>query len=412
MQRIEPCKIFGTITAPTSKSMMQRAIAIASLTQGKSVLHGDTASDDSKAALQVIYDLGSEVRKKGNSIYINGAYKPRTNKLNCGESGLGIRMFTPIAALHSSPLTLHGHGSLKTRPISMIEAPLRDLGVQIQSNNGLIPIQVCGPLVGGTTHVDGSISSQVLTGLLIASPCAQQDTYLHTKDLKSKPYIDMTIQIMEDFGVSVTHSNYEQFFVKAHQTYVPQEYTVEGDWSGASFFVVAAALGGQVTIHNVRSNSKQADIAIIEAVTRAGARVQIDEHQVTVNKHTLKAFEFDATECPDLFPPLVALAAHCTGVSKITGVSRLTHKESNRALVLQTEFAKLGTRIENIGDTMFIYGGTLQGGRIHAHNDHRIAMAGACAAIRSQQAIEIENPECVAKSYPHFFEDFKSVCGY
>lgn len=410
MRTIKPCKISGTITAPASKSMMQRAIAIATLTKGTCILHGYTPSNDSDAALQIAYNLGSEIQKKENTIIIHGNFKPRTTELNCGEAGLGIRMFTPIASLHSSTLNLHGEGSLITRPISMIESPLRELGVHIESNNGFVPIEVRGPLVGGTAHVDGSLSSQMLTGLLIASPCAQNNTHLHVKNLKSKPYIDMTLQIMEDFGVIATHTNYEDFRIKSNQTYTPQEYIVEGDWSGASFFLVAAALGGNITIQNLRSHSKQADIALIQAIKSAGAHVDLQANLVTVTKHTLNAFEFDATECPDLFPPLVALASHCRGVSKITGVSRLAHKESNRALVLQTEFAKLGTRIENIGDTMFIYGETLQGGRIHAYNDHRIAMAGACAAILSKHAVEIENPECVAKSYPHFFEEFMSVC--
>lgn len=409
MQIISPTHIQGTLTAPASKSMMQRAIAIATLAKGTSILHGYTASNDSDAALKIAQDLGATVTMNGETITIIGGLQPRTKNLNCGEAGLGIRMFTPIASLWNSPITLHGEGSLKTRPIATVEQPLRDLGVTISTNNGFVPVEVCGPIQGGTSHVDGSLSSQILTGLLIASPLAKNDTTFLVQDLKSKPYIDMTLQIMQDFGVQATHENYEKFSIAANQTYTAQEYTVEGDWSGASFLLVAGALGGSITVENVRSDSKQADMALLQAIENAGAIVTIEKNSVTITKNELNAFSFDATECPDLFPPLVALAAHCNGITSINGVSRLKHKESDRATVLQTEFAKLGTKIVNEDDTMYVYGGTLKGGKMHANNDHRIAMAGACAAILAQQPIEIENPECVAKSYPTFFEEFAKI---
>nr|MDA3882112.1 3-phosphoshikimate 1-carboxyvinyltransferase [Bacteroidales bacterium] len=381
MQTIRPGKIIGTLQAPASKSMMQRAIAIACLAQGTSVLHGYTPSNDSDAALGIAFDLGSDVVVDGKTVTIEGDFSPRLLTLSCGESGLGIRMFTPIASLWHQKITLTGEGSLKTRPISMLVEPLRELGVEVFTKYGYVPVEVSGPIRGGKAQLDGSLSSQILTGLLIASPLAQHDTEFHVSNLKSKPYVDMTLQIMQDFGVEAINENYELFRVAAQQSYIPQEYTVEGDWSGASFLLVAGALGGSVRVENVRTDSKQADIAILDALASAGAHIEKDERAVTVSHRKLQAFEFDATECPDLFPPLVALAAHCTGTSVIKGVSRLQFKESDRAVVLQTECAKLGIRIENKGDEMFVYGGTVSGGRMHANNDHRIAMAGACIAI-------------------------------
>lgn len=409
MQIIHPSSIAGTLPAPASKSMMQRAIAIATLAQGTSVLHGYTPSNDSDAALQIAHDLGADVRLTDDIVTIKGGLNPRSSILNCGEAGLGIRMFTPIASLWHKPIELHGEGSLRTRPVDSLMPSLRDLGVRIETNNGFVPVQVCGPIQGGTAKVDGSLSSQILTGLLIAAPLAHKDTTYIVDNLKSKPYIDMTLQIMQDFGVQASHTSYEVFTIPAQQSYTAQEYRVEGDWSGASFLLVAGALGGSITVTNVRSNSTQADIALLHAIRDAGAIVEVSEQSTTIRKQSLQAFTFDATDCPDLFPPLVSLAAHCTGVSEIKGVSRLKHKESDRATVLQQEFAKLGTRIDNSGDSMFVYGGTLRGGRIHAHNDHRIAMAGAVAAILAQKPIEIENPECVAKSYPGFWDDFKTI---
>lgn len=409
MKTIEPCKISGKLEAPASKSMMQRAIAIAALAKGTSVLHGYTPSNDSDAALKIAEGLGAEVLVNAGTVTIKGGLNPKTQDLHVGESGLGIRMFTPIAALCSQKMALNGGGSLKVRPIDMIEKPLQDLGVTVQTNNGFVPISVQGPINGGTANVDGSLSSQILTGLLIAAPLAKNNTTYKVHDLKSKPYIDMTLQIMNDFKVSAINNSYKTFEIPCKQQYVAQEYNVEGDWSGAAFLLVAAALGGELTVANLRADSKQADVAILTAIASAGAIVEVQKDSIFVKKQALNSFKFDATECPDLFPPLVVLAAHCKGVTEIKGVSRLKHKESDRATVLKNEFAKLGVEIENQGDTMFVRGGAVKSGRIHANNDHRIAMAGACIAILAQGKVEVENPECVAKSYPSFFEDFHKI---
>lgn len=407
---IQPSRIFGSVDAPASKSMMQRAIAICLLAEGTSFLYGYTPNDDSEAAISIAEKLGAKVEIDGKNVEITGTLKPVEQNLNCGEAGLGIRMFTPVASLFDTAFTLDGGGSLRKRPVSMLEAPLSELGVDISSNEGYIPIKVKGPIKGGEANVDGSLSSQMLTGLLIALPMAKNDTKLNVHKLKSKPYIDMTIRIMEDFGVKVENCNYETFFVKADQKYTPRAYTIEGDWSGAAFLLVAGALGGEVTVNNLSKDSKQADVAILRAIADAGATVSYENNSITVVKNELNAFEFDATECPDLFPPLVALAAHCKGDTRIKGVSRLKHKESDRAAVLKNEFAKLGTTVLLDDDIMIVKGGTLEGGKMHANNDHRIAMAGACAAILAKKEVEIENPECISKSYPGFFDDFDKIC--
>lgn len=388
---------------------MQRAIAISTLAQGTSHLYGYSSSNDSDAALRIAENLGATVSVDGEVVTITGDLKPKSLELNCGEAGLGIRMFTPIASLWNEKITLHGEGSLKVRPVDVLENPLRQLGVQISTNNGFVPVTVCGPMLGGYASVDGSLSSQILTGLLIASPYAQKDVILCVKDLKSKPYIDITLDMMKKFGVAVGRHEYDSFVVPAEQKYQAQDFKIEGDWSGASFLLVAAALNGEITVENISINSCQADKAIIEVLQLVGANICINDNSISVSHKDLNPFNFDATECPDLFPPLVSLAAHCKGVSVIKGVSRLAHKESNRALVLQTEFAKVGLKIELKDDEMLVYGSALQGGKIHANNDHRIAMAGAVAALLAQNAIEIENPECIAKSYPNFWEDLAKM---
>lgn len=406
---VKPSAIKGSISAPASKSMMQRAIAIAAMAAGRSILYNYTPCNDSDAALEIAGKLGSKVSLDGSTVTIDGGIVHQSSTLNCGEAGLGIRMFTPIASLVNGSMQLEGEGSLKVRPVDMLEKPLAQLGVDITTTNGYVPINVKGPMKGGAAEVDGSLSSQMLTGMLLALPLAENDSTLTVADLKSKPYIDMTLEIMSDFGVEAKHDDYKVFTVAGKQAYKPTEYNVEGDWSGASFLAVAGALAGEVEINNVRKDSKQADLAIVDALERAGAELIFEEGKLIVKKKELKAYEFDATECPDLFPPLVALAAHCEGVTKIKGTSRLAHKESDRATVLKTEFEKLGVRVELEGDYMSVYGGPVKAGTMHANNDHRIAMAGAVAALIAEGTVEIENAECIAKSYPGFYDDIAKL---
>lgn len=406
---IRPGIVRGTIQPPASKSVMQRAIAIATLAKGTSQLHGYSSSNDSDAALRISEHLGAHVVVSGEDVTITGGLNPRTYTLSCGEAGLGIRMFTPVASLWKEPITLQGEGSLTVRPVRALESPLRMLGVQITTTNGFVPVQVCGPMRGGEATVDGSLSSQILTGLLIAAPYAENDVCLHVSNLKSKPYIDITLSMMQDFGVTYTRNGYEEFVIPAGQTYKARDFSVEGDWSGASFLLVAAALAGDITVTNISLDSCQADKAICTVLEQVGAFMEVHNNSIRVAHSALRSFTFDATECPDLFPPLVSLAAHCDGISQIRGVSRLAHKESDRATVLQSEFAKIGTHIDIQGDTMLVVGETVTGGSIHAHNDHRIAMAGAVAALKAPRPIEIENPECVAKSYPQFWDDLATL---
>jgi 3-phosphoshikimate 1-carboxyvinyltransferase len=391
--------------------MMQRAIAAALLAETPTKILNPTYSNDSKAALRVVEALGARVQMDENEIPIKGGLNPTGEILNCGEAGLSIRMFSPIAALWHERLTLTGEGSLLSRPVSMIEAPLKQLGVEVSSTDGCPPLMVKGPLQGGEAVVDGSVSSQLLTGLLMALPKAPKDSRLTVIDLKSTPYIDMTLALLKAFGVEVEHSNYQSFFIKGNQTYNIGEYRVEGDWSGASFLLTAGALGGSVTVTGLDTHSPQADRKIVEALMAAGAWVKMIGNFVEVAKRNLKAFDFDATHCPDLFPPLVALACNCKGTTVLTGVERLMHKESNRAMALEKEFSSLGAVVRIEGDRMEIKGKKLKGGTIDSHNDHRIAMAGAVAAINAEEDVTIQGYECVAKSYPDFFEDFSKIGG-
>jgi 3-phosphoshikimate 1-carboxyvinyltransferase len=273
----------------------------------------------------------------------------------------------------------------------------------------LLPLTVRGPIPGGTAEVDGSFSSQVLTGMLIAAPYALGDIKILVKNLSSRPYIDITLAVMKSFGVEVENRDYREFLVKSGQRYKPSTCRVEGDWSGAAFLLVAGAIAGSIMVENLDADSPQADRAIMDALKMAGTGITVSGNSVTVKRAGLKAFEFDATHCPDLFPPLVSLASHCRGVSKIRGAGRLLHKESNRAATLMEEFGKLGIRITCEGDLMEVEGGKCTRGSVISHGDHRIAMACAVASLAGDGPVEIDDAEAVAKSYPGFFADLDTL---
>ena len=417
---ITPGSVAGTVLAPSSKSYAQRALAASLLCEGVSELTNMEWCDDTRAAMKIAENLGARITPVENTRWDysvqgglqSGMLSPLADHLNVGESGLATRLFTPIAALCGRKITLSGKGSILSRPVGMMEEPLRQLGAEIKTKKGFLPLTVQGPLKGGEVRVDGSLSSQFLTGLLMALPLAKNDTTLHVEGLRSRPYIDMTIAVAKHFGIRIDHNNYEEFFVEGGQCYEPTLYNIEGDWSGASCLLVAGAIAGEVTVENMNMLSLQADAAIINALIHAGAEVISTPQSVTVHSRTLSAFEFDATDCPDLFPALVALASACKGVSTIKGTRRLLHKESNRAQTLADEFSELGIRVDiSEENTMRVEGGPITGGITDSHNDHRIAMALATAALRADRAVTIRHAEAVNKSYPDFWTDLEELKG-
>lgn len=412
---ISPSDISGVLQAPASKSSMQRACAAALLHTGETLLLNPGHSNDDLAAIDVIQKLGAEVKMQSDHCLLitSQGVHPRSSDINCGESGLGIRMFTPIAALSSMPLTISGTGSLVTRPMHFFDEIFPQLGVQIQSNQGKLPLQIQGPLSAASITVDGSLSSQFLTGLLMAFGASNaSDAVITVNNLASTPYIDLTIDVMKHFGKLVTHQQHRTFTCKPTSTPPPYaiQYTVEGDWSSVSFLLVAGAIAGNIRVNGISQYSSQADKAILLALAQTGCELTIGDDFVETGTGKLQAFHLDATHCPDLFPPLVALAACCNGTSVIKGTSRLAHKESNRALTLQQEFAKLGVDIELVGDEMMVTGGKiLLGASVHSHHDHRIAMACAVAGLRAAQPVDIAVAEAINKSYPDFYQHLAAL---
>ncbi len=412
---VHPHKLKGEQVAPASKSSMQRACAAALLHHGTTRILNPGHSNDDLAALDVIQKLGAKVQVENNALLItSNGVDPIGPNMNCGESGLGIRMFTPIAALSDHTITIEGMGSLVKRPMHFFDTIFPDLGIEIQSQKGYLPIKIKGPLKPANITVDGSLSSQFLTGLLMAyAASGTTDAVIHVQDLKSKPYIDLTLSVLNAFGWKVQHHHYERFEFLSHPA-LPAHiaYTVEGDWSGAAFLLVAGAIAGPITVKGLQLDSTQADKAVMQALKDAGASITIKEDSILIGPSMdvdghpshLSPFEFDATDCPDLFPPLVALAAQCNGITIIQGVRRLAHKESDRGLTLQTEFAKLGIRIELEDDRMLVYGGTgIHAAEVFSQHDHRIAMACGVAALCADGPVTISDAEAVNKSYTDFY---------
>ncbi|MGN6618564.1 MAG: 3-phosphoshikimate 1-carboxyvinyltransferase, partial [Ilyomonas sp.] len=262
--------------------------------------------------------------------------------------------------------------------------------------------------------IDGSLSSQFLTGLLMAFAASEAtDVSITVNNLKSKPYVDLTVKVMKDFGLKVPENkNYEEFVFSRSAVDARRStaYTVESDWSGGAFLLVAGAIAGDIVVKGLDINSTQADKKIMEALQDCGCRLSVKEGSIEIGPSALKAFHFDATDCPDLFPPLVALASYCNGTTTIGGVNRLTHKESNRALTLQDEFGKMGVEITLQDDIMLVKGGNgVKGAHVHSRHDHRIAMACAVAALKAESETIIEEAQAVGKSYPNFFEHIKDL---
>lgn len=414
--RIHPSAVQGNIQANASKSCMQRACAAALLHIGTTRIINPGNSFDDLAAIDIIQKLGAKVSwlENGTMVVESKGVNPLSNSIHCGESGLSIRMFTPIAALSDQQLTINGSGSLLKRPMHFFDEVMPQLGVSTASNEGFLPLQIQGPLQPANITIDGSLSSQFLTGLLMAFAAAgASNIHITVIDLKSKPYIDLTLEVLEAFGVKIINHEYQRFEFTGKgfmQEGKDLSYSVEGDWSGAAFLLVAGAIAGGITVKGLNVFSTQADKKILQALSDAGAGLSIQEHQIEVRPLPLKAFHFDATDCPDLFPPLVALAAYCEGKTVIEGVSRLQHKESNRAISLQSEFAKLGVEVQLQDDLMIVQGlktgnqvPALKAAIVHSHHDHRIAMATAVAALKAAAPVTIESADAINKSYPDFF---------
>ncbi len=402
----------GDVSIPPSKSDTQRALICAALSTGISVIYNIGKSDDEKSMLNNISILGAEIEYiSENTLKIKGIEKiPEFLEFNVGESGLGLRLLGGLCATQKGIHHIYGKGSLINRDQSFFEKYLTKYGIEISSNSGKVPLVFKGYINKDQIEVEGSLSSQYISGLLIGLSLSNSLKEIRVNNLNSIPYINMTINTMREFGINIENKSHKIFKINSSQNFKSCEYHVESDWSSASFWLVAAAIGHDIRICGLDHKSKQADIYLLEALKLAGCNINYNIDSYSIDALDLKSFNFDATHCPDLFPALVVLASKCNGKSQIKGVSRLLNKESNRANVIKDEFGKIGVDIELDGDNMIVIGNSiLNSAVVDSKNDHRIAMSLAIIGTTIEGGIEIQNAEAVTKSYPEFWNDLEQV---
>ncbi len=416
---LEPGFVRGAaIQPPRSKSHGIRLLCAAALAPGDSVLEHPPRCADFTAAVGICEQLGARVRHRKGRLEVRGigGAGPRPPEaepvvLDCGESALCMRLFAAVAAFLGGSYLLEARGSLRTRNMRGLIHALDDLGVRCSADDGRPPLTVHGPPVRDRVLLDASGSSQVLSGLLMAAPLLARRCHIEAKGLVSRPYVKLTVDALASAGVRPRVSAGLDHFALGEQGYRPFTAAVECDWSALAMLLVAAATTGRIELADLPFDSAQGDAIIVDLLSRAGACVARTGDRLQVERRPLRAFAFDATHHPDLFPPLAVLAAACEGRSEISGVGRLRNKESDRALALQQELGALGVAVQIEGDRMVVVGGPVGGGEVDAHGDHRIAMALAVLALRASAPVRLRGAQHVAKSYPGFFHDLQSLCG-
>ncbi len=414
---ITPTPLSGSVRVPPSKSAAHRMLLAAALSEGVSRLFPICHSEDIDATLGCIKALGAVVEERDNSFFITGIDKNslagKRVTLDCGESGSTLRFIIPIAAALGVNATFIGRGRLPLRPIDEICGILKENGVSCSSNK--LPLTISGKLLAGEYKISGNVSSQFLTGLLLALPLVLgRATVTLTTPLESKGYVDMTVAAMGDFGVEVELKNKKIYSVKG--SYKKKEGEIEGDWSQACFFMAAAFLG-EIEILGLKENTRQGDKAALEVFKRLGAEISFKDNILRVKRdeNTLNGSELktaiDCSQIPDMVPSLAVAAALGNGETTLTGCGRLRIKESDRIKTTLAALKALGVKATELKEGMIIKSGAPTGGSVEGAGDHRIVMAASVLASAAEGKTVIKGSEAINKSYPHFFSDFARLGG-
>ncbi|OJV66787.1 MAG: 3-phosphoshikimate 1-carboxyvinyltransferase [Clostridiales bacterium 38-18] len=411
---IKPSTLKGEVIVPPSKSLSHRAILAAALAEGESVIENLVFSEDIEATCRVIEALGVKMFREETTLRIQGtsALKTPNVPLDCNESGSTLRFLIPFAGLIDGPVTFTGKGKLVTRPLDPYFRIFNEQ--QIQYNyEGALPLTVDGQLKSGVYRLPGNVSSQFVTGLMYVLPLLEgnSEIILESK-LESRDYVELTLQILEVFGVKVETIDNEHYKIHGNQMYRPAKYRVEGDYSQAAFWVAAGLMGDGLLLTDLAQNTKQGDQRILEIAKDMGANFTWKKEQLEVSRTQTEGTVIDASQCPDLVPIVATLAAVSKGKTHIINAGRVRIKESDRLKAICTELKVLGANIEEEPEGLIIEGvERLTGGNVAGWNDHRIVMSLAIASTRCDSEVIIEGSEAVAKSYPHFFEVFQSLGG-
>ena len=421
--KIRPGKLNGTIEIPPSKSYSHRAVIAAALAENgkKSKINNLKFSVDITTTTDIMENWGAEIERFESALEIignGGKVAPRDKYVQCNESGSTIRFLIPVGITSENELVFDGKGKLVDRPLDSYYKIFKEQGLKYETIGGKLPLTVNGKLKSGNYEIDGNISSQFITGLLYALPLLEGDSKLIiNKNLESKGYVDLTLEILKLAGIEIVNNDYKSFDIRGNQTYKPFNYTVEGDYSQVAFWIVAGIISAnrdnEVKCLHVNKNSLQGDREIIEIVTRMGANLEIFDDYVIVKPSKTKGTVIDISQCPDIGPVLTVLSALSEGETRIINGERLRIKESDRITSIKTELNKLGANVAEEGDSLIIQGveGFRGGVTVNAWNDHRIAMSLAVASTRCEKEIILEEAESVRKSYPHFWDDFVKMGG-
>lgn len=404
---------------PGSKSYTNRALTIAAMAQGKTTLQGALLSDDTYVAREALGHLGLQIEQDGTTFEIlgqHGEFTTPEKPLYLGNSGTATRFFTAMLTLPGFPVTLTGNERMQERPIGDLIDALNQLGADVKSvrGNDCPPVHIHAQrLRGGSASISGSISSQFLSALLMAAPYAENDVTLHVRDkLVSVPYVDLTLDIMRQFGVQVTHDNYQRFSIPGRQVYRGRTYPIEGDASSATYFWgLAALLGQEMCVSNIPADSAQGDLRFVDVLERMGCTVSRGASLTVTGPAQLQPLgEIDLNPLPDAAMTVAVLAAFCHGTTRIRNVANLRVKETDRLQALANELRNIGAHVEELEDGLHIEGdpAQLHGADIATYDDHRMAMCFGMAGARLP-GVRIQDPACVAKTYPGFWDDLQRV---
>ena len=399
----------GAVKPPASKSALHRAVICASLAQGESIIKNASSSEDIEATAKCMESLGAAINRSGGRLAVKGA-GGRVNAgvtLDCGESGSTLRFLVPLAAVSGGETVFTGRGRLMQRPMDAFESELLKHGVKMRREDGALA--VTGRLTSGEFKLTGNVSSQFVSGLLLALPLLSGDSVITmTSHLESAGYVDMTIDALARSGVFIERVE-NRYLVPGGQAYRPLTREIEADYSQAAFFLVAGALGCDCGCSGLSKASLQGDRRILEILQNGGAVIETRANgDVFVKPGEFRPQTVDASDIPDIVPPLAVFLSCCPGESRIVNAGRLRYKESDRLKAVATELNRIGGDVTECEDGLIIRGvPSFRGGGAHSWDDHRIAMMAAVAAIRSAGPVLLDNPGCVAKSYPNFWADFE-----
>jgi|TARA_Y100000310_G_scaffold22431_1_gene21526 3-phosphoshikimate 1-carboxyvinyltransferase len=406
-------KLNAEVEIPGSKSYTNRALLVSALANGKSIIRNPLISDDTKYMISALREFGIKIIRKINYFEVygtSGKIKTPKKGIFVRNTGTAMRFLTGFASLAKGRVILTGDKSMQKRPIQDLLSGLKKLGVNTRSKNKCPPVTINGGnFIGGKTNLQGAKSSQYLSSILMAAPYAKNNVEVDVVNLTSKPYIDVTLDVMKEFGVKVINKNYRKFIVKINQKYKAKKYAVEGDASSASYFFGAAAITkGKVKVKNINPKSVQGDVHFADVLEKMGCKVKKGKNFIELKGGNLRGVSVDMNNMPDTVQTLGVVACFAKGNTIITNIGNLRKKETDRIKALATELRKIGAKVRELKGGLLIKPNKLHGAEIKTYNDHRMAMSFAIAGLRIND-IKIQNPDCVAKSFPNFWEKFEEL---